>query len=285
MPDRDEYMPGVPCWIDTTQPDPAAAVEFYGGLFGWELEDMMPPGAEGQYFIARLRGRDVAAVSSVPPGAPAMASWNTYVCVASADETAARATQAGGRAISEPFDVMDAGRMAILADPEGAVFSLWEPRRRVGAQIVNEHGTVNFNGVNTRDPERARAFYREVFGWEVLDAGGGGGMWTLPGYADFLERSDPGLRRRMAESGAPEGFADVVATMVPLGEDQAEVPAHWSVTFGVDDADEIARRAGELGGEVVVPPTDAPWVRMTVLRDPQGASFIASQFVPENSDL
>jgi uncharacterized protein len=110
-------------------------------------------------------------------------------------------------------------------------------------------------------------------------------MWTLPGYAEFLERSDPGLRERMQQSGAPEGFADVVATLNPIAGDQADVLAHWNVTFAVDDADATAARAAELGGQVVVAPFDAPWVRMTVITDPQGATFIASKFVPENKDF
>jgi len=123
-----------------------------------------------------------------------------------------------------------------------------------------------------------------VFGWEVLDLGNFQ-AWTLPGYAEFLEQRDPGLRERMAESDAPPGFEDVVATINPIADDQADVPAQWSVTFAVDDADAIAAKTTELGGQVVVPPFDAPWVRMTIVTDPQGASFIASKFVPENKDL
>ena len=110
-------------------------------------------------------------------------------------------------------------------------------------------------------------------------------MWRLPGYGEFLEQRDPGLRERMAQSGAPAGFEDVVATLNPIADDQPDVPAHWSVTFAVDDADATAERAAELGGQVVVAPFDAPWVRMTVITDPQGATFIASKFVPENQDL
>ena len=97
MPERDGYIPGVPCWVDTSQPDPEAAVDFYSGLFGWEFEDVMPPGSEGKYFIARIRGGDVAAVGSIPEGAPPMAMWNTYVWVDSADETASKVRDAGGR--------------------------------------------------------------------------------------------------------------------------------------------------------------------------------------------
>jgi len=285
MPDRDGYIPGVPCWIDTSQPDPEAAVAFYSGLFGWEFADVMPPDSEGKYFIGRLRGGDVAAVGSTPQGAPPMATWNTYIAVESADETASKVGDAGGNVLMEPFDVMDAGRMAVFADPEGAAFCAWEARGNKGAQIVNEPGSLNFNGLNTRDAKRAKSFYGSVFGWRTMPMGGGAEAWTLPGYGDHLEQRDPGLRERMAGSGAPAGFEDVVATLNPISDGEPDTPAHWSVTFAVDDADATAAQAGELGGKVIVAPFDAPWVRMAVLADPQGATFIASKFVPENRDL
>jgi predicted enzyme related to lactoylglutathione lyase len=285
MPERDGYIPGVPCWIDTSQPDPEAAVDFYKALFGWEFEDVMPPGSEGKYFSARLRGGDVAAVGSLPEGAPPMAMWNTYVWVDSADETASKVRHAGGSVVMEPFDVMSAGRMGVFADPEGAVFSVWQPNEHRGARIVNEHGSLNFNDLHTRDPEGAKSFYGSVFGWETLSVDGGFQAWTLPGYAEHLEKGDPGLRERMAGAGAPEGFADVVASLVPIPDDQPDTPAHWGVTFAVDDADAIAQKASDLGGKVVVPPMDAPWVRLTVIADPQGAMFTASKYVPENRDL
>jgi predicted enzyme related to lactoylglutathione lyase len=236
MPERDGYLPGVPCWIDTSQPDPEAAVPF-------------------------------------------------YIWVESADDCAAKVLDAGGRVVMEPFDIMDAGRMAVFTDPEGAAFCVWQANAHKGAQIVNEAGSLNFNGLNTRDAQGAKSFYGSVFGWEALGLGGGAEMWRLPGYGDFLERSDPGIRERMAQTGAPEGFEDVVATLNPIAPDQPEIPAHWSVTFAVDDADATAERALELGGQVLTPPFDAPWVRMTVIADPQGATFIASKFVPENKDL
>lgn len=284
MPERDGYIPGVPCWIDTGHPDPEAAAPFYIGLFGWELENVMPAESEAKYFIARIRGGDVAALGPQPEGAPPMATWNTYVAVDSADGTASRVRDAGGTVITEPFDVMDAGRMAVFADPEGAVFCVWQANQHKGARVVNEHGSLNFNNLNTRDPERAGAFYGAVFGWEP-QLGPDGGFWRLPGYGDYLEERTPGLRKGMADMGAPAGFEDVVAGLIPIGGDQPEVPAHWSVTFAVDDADEIASRAAELGGSVVAGPFDAPWVRMAVIADPQGATFIASKFVPENRDL
>jgi predicted enzyme related to lactoylglutathione lyase len=285
MSDRDRFISGVPCWVDTTQPDPKAAVDFYDRLFGWVLEDTMPPDAPGQYFIARLGGREVAAISSPMGDAPPRATWNTYVWVDSADETAARVRDAGGAVLSEPFDVMEAGRMAVFSDPAGAVFSAWQANEHRGAEVVNEAGSLNFNNLNTTDPGAAKAFYRAVFGWKVLALDGGFEMWTLPGYGDFLEQLNPGTLNGMAQSGAPDGFENVVASLNPIPEDQPDAPPHWGVTFAVDDADAIAERAAELGGAVVAEPFDAPWVRMTVITDPQGATFTASKFVPENRDL
>ena len=285
MLERDGYPAGVPCWVDTGQPDPEAAVEFYGGLFGWEFEDRMPADSPGRYFVAQLRGRDVAAVGSQPEQAPPTPGWNTYVWVDSADDTTAKVKAAGGNALMEPFDVLDAGRMAVLTDPEGAVFCVWQAKEHKGAQLVNEPGTWNFSELNTRDAEGAKAFYGTVFGWEAetLDYGDGQTtMWRLPGYGDFLERRDPDLRRRMAADGAPEGFEDAVAWLIPMTSDQYpdDVPPHWNVTFAVDDADAVADRAAKLGGQVRVPPFDAPFVRMTVVSDPQGAAFTASKYVP-----
>jgi predicted enzyme related to lactoylglutathione lyase len=285
MSERDHYIPGVPCWVDTSQPDPAAAAEFYRGLFGWEIEDVMPEGSVGQYLMARLRGGDVAAVGSIPPGAPQVAAWNTYIAVDDADAAATKVGEAGGAVIMAPFDVLDAGRMAVFADPEGAAFSVWQAGRTFGAAVVNEHGSLNFNSLATRDLAAAKQFYGSVFGWTTLDLGGGMEMWTLPGYGDDLERATPGLRAQLKEMGGPEGFEDVVAQIEPISADQPDTPPHWSVTFAVDDADAAAARAVELGGTVVSPPIDVPWSRTTVIDDPQGARFIASQFVPENKDL
>lgn len=284
MPERDGYIPGVPCWIDTSQPDPERAADFYRGLFGWDVQNVMPEGSEGKYFIGRIRGGDVAAVAAIPEGAPNVATWNTYIWVESADESASKVRDAGGNVLLEPFNVMDAGRMAVCADPEGAAFSLWQARQHRGARVVNEAGALNFNVLSTRDPEAAKSFYGSVFGWSTIDLGSGGEMWTLPGYGDHLEADRPGLREGMREMGAPVGFEDVVASLNLISADQPDAPAHWSVTFGVDDADAIAARAAELGGQVVVAPFDAPWVRTAVLSDPQGVTFIVSQFVPENRD-
>jgi predicted enzyme related to lactoylglutathione lyase len=274
MSNQDRYIPGVPCWVDTTQPDPEAAVAFYGGLFGWQLEDVMAPEAPAPYFVGRLGGGDVGAITSLPEGASA--AWNTYIWVADTDETVAKVRAAGGSVLSEPMDAGDAGRMAVCADPAGAAFSLWQPNRHRGATVVNEPGSVNFNDLHTNDADGAREFYGAVFGWELLN----GGMWALPAYGDFLEERNPGTRERVAQFGGPSRFEEVVATLLRI-----DGPARWGVTFAVADADETAARAAELGGTVLIPPVDAPWVRTTVIADPAGAVFTASKFVPENRDL
>src|SRR4051794_38404846 len=161
---RDRYPAGVPCWVDTAQPDAQAAAEFYGGLFGWQLENRMPPDAPGAYFEATLDGGTVAAVGS--QNAPGDPVWTTYVAVESADATAERVRANGGTVVSEPFDVFDAGRMAAFEDPEGAAFSVWQAGRTHGAQVVNTPGSWNWSALNTRDPDGAQRFYGAVFGWE-----------------------------------------------------------------------------------------------------------------------
>jgi uncharacterized protein len=284
MPERDGYIPGVPCWVDVSLPDPEAVLAFYSGLFGWELENVMPAEAPGPYYIGRIRGLDAAAIGSIPEGAPPIPLWNTYIWVESADESADKAQAAGGSVLMEPFDIPDTGRMAVLADPEGAVFNVWQTQGHNGARVVNEHGALNFNGLATRDLEGAKAFYGTLLGWETLDLPAGV-MWTLPGYGDHLEEGSPGLREQMAQMGAPDGFIDVVAAVNPLPADDSDTAPHWSVTFGVDDVEATAAQAGELGGKVLAGPVDAPWVRMAVIADPQGAMFVASQFVAENSNL
>ncbi len=292
MRERDGFPPGVPCWVDTDQPDPDAAAEFYGGLFGWTFEDRSPAGAPGRYLLGRLGGRTVAGIGTGPDGTPATAAWHTYVGVESADASAAKVTAAGGRIVVPPFDAADAGRMAVCADPQGAGFRLWEPRGRRGVERVNVPGSWNFSDLTARDSEAARTFYAAVFGWEGAPVDLGSGettLWRVPGYGDFLEVYDPDIRKRQAEFGAPAGFEDAVAWLQEPVDDpgagggtgaEADRPAHWNVTFTVDDADLVAARAEALGGAVPVEPFDAGVVRMAVLRDPQGATFTVSRFAP-----
>ncbi|MGZ7003947.1 MAG: VOC family protein [Acidimicrobiales bacterium] len=284
MLERTDYPAGVPCWVDTAQPDPAAAADFYAALFGWELEDRVPPEAPGHCFIARLDGRDVAAVGSPASGLPTDPIWSMYVAVARADEAARAVEAAGGTVLVAPADVGDAGRMAVCADPSGATFDLWEGHRRKGAQVVNEPGAWNFNELHTDDPDRSRSFYGSVFDWEAVDLDFGGAvstMWCRPGYGDHLQSIDPDLESRHRRESVPPGFADCVGWLQPL-DDEVSRP-HWGTTFAVGDTDAVAQRALELGGTVLSPPTDAGVVRVATIRDPQGATFTASHFDPASA--
>jgi predicted enzyme related to lactoylglutathione lyase len=276
---RDEWLPGVPCWVDTEQPDPAAAAEFYGGLFGWEYDERYAPGADVPYRIAMLHGLEVGGIGPSNEHAPPVPMWNTYVRVVSADRTADAVRDAGGSVVVEPFTVGPAGRAGVFADPAGAAFSVWEPGATRGAQLVNDPGTWNFSGLLTNDVEGAKRFYADVFGWDArpFDPEAGSFFWRRPGYIDQLEEINPGTREQFASVGAPEGFEDAVAWVAPTEDG---VAPFWSVVFSVDDADAVAARAEELGGRVLAPPSDAPWVRTTTLQDPQGAVFTANKFVP-----
>jgi predicted enzyme related to lactoylglutathione lyase len=285
MLERDKYPAGVPCFVDTAQPDPKAATEFYGGLFGWDFEDRMPADAPGHFFAARLDGREVAAIASEQGGAAAEPTWTTYIAVDSADATAAAVRAAGGSVLVEPFDVFAAGRMAMCADPQGAVFGIWQAGRHKGAQVVNVPGSWNWSNLHTDDVEGAKAFYGAVFGWQPSTVQFGPGqatMWRLPGYGETLESIDPGIRDRHAEGGAPAGFSDAIGWMIEMPADAAGdggAPS-WEVTFAVDGTDAVADLAAELGATVVVAPVDAGPTRIAVLRDPQGATFSVSTYAP-----
>jgi predicted enzyme related to lactoylglutathione lyase len=272
MSEQDRFVTGVPNWVDLTTPQPQASQDFYGGLFGWTFTDGGPAPAGGRYLLAQLEGGAVGGLVQGEPG-----GWNSYVLVDSVDDTAERVRAAGGQVVGQPTDV-EQGRVLVFTDPEGAELRAWEPRGRRGADVVNAHGSVNFNDLHTRDTAAAAEFYGAVFGWRVLDMGGGMAMWALSAYGDHLESRSPGTRESYASMGGPQGFEDVVASILPV--DDAEAPAYWGVTFSVDDADGCAARASELGGRVLAGPFDAPWVRMAVLQDPHGVSFVASQFVP-----
>ncbi len=280
---RDSYPDGVTCWVDTDQPDPEAATEFYGELFGWDFQDRMPADQPGQYFVGQLRGLDVAGVGSRADGADWPPAWNTYISVSSADDAAAAAKKAGGEVLVDSFDVGEQGRMAVLADPQGAAFNVWEPGEHKGAQMVNDLNAWNFSGLATSDPEAAAAFYNAVFGWEADSSQDDWTFFRVPGYGETLAQRDPGFREALAEQDAPSGFEDATAWLMSLEGQPEGTPPSWGVTFHVEDADATAARASELGATVLVEPFDAPPVRMTVLADPQGAVFTASKYTPPNA--
>ncbi|MFZ1992581.1 MAG: VOC family protein [Solirubrobacteraceae bacterium] len=269
MSRRDDYPAGVPCFVDTLTADVDAAKTFYGGIFGWEFAGpgAMPDDPPGQYFIARVDGDDVAGFGTLPAGSErdAPSAWTTHVSVESADDAAARAAAAGGTLLVEPFDVPPAGRMAVIADPAGAVLGVWEAGQRVGAARVNEPSAWAMSLLTTPDPDGARTFYGELFGWEAEEFGPSIWLFRRPGYV----------------GGEPEQPVprDVVAAMTaadPSGLAGGMPPA-WSVDFWIADADAAAGAASGLGGSVVAEPFQDANFRRAVLAAPDGATFSVSQ--------
>ena len=278
MQQREGFPAGVPAWVDRTVEDPASLADFYAGLFGWTFDDADRVG--DTYLVARLDGRRAAGMGKVRPGIPDPRAWNMYVACDDVETAAERVRSAGGTVVADPAALVDIARVASCLDPAGAAFGLWEPRPVGGAEVVNTPGAWNFSELNAADPEGARRFYGEIFGWEVDDvdfAGAPSLMVRLPGYADFLEQFDPGIRQRHADFGAPPGFSECIAWILPLDGDATP---HWSVTFTVADADAVAARARELGGTVEMEPVEIGPVRSVKLRDPGGAAFAASAFNP-----
>jgi uncharacterized protein len=248
MGERDRHEQGTFSWADLSTPDADAARDFYGGLFGWEFEDAPIPeeAGGGVYRMARIGGRSAAAMYESSERHPA---WASYVTVDDADATAARAGELGANLMGEPFDVMTSGRMALVQDPTGAVFALWQPRESIGAEIVNGHGALSLNQLNTSDPGAAERFYGELFGWrfeKVPDTETA--YWGI--YRD--ERLNGGMMQ--LPSGAP-------------------MPSHWLVYFGIDDLDAAAERISSTGGTLMIEPREVPGGRFLVAQDPQGAVF------------
>jgi predicted enzyme related to lactoylglutathione lyase len=243
----DKYEPGVPSWIDLGSPDPQTAADFYSALFGWECPEGPPE--TGGYRVCTIGGVPVAGLGpSQNPGPPV---WATYVNVESADAVCELISAHGGTAIVPPMDVMDFGRMAVYADPIGAVFSVWQPGTHPGAGLVNEPGTLSWNELLTTDVAASIAFYSAVFGWGAVTNGEGAGAyteWQVGG------RSIAGMMLK--------------PPMMP-----AEVPPHWGVYFAVADTDNAVARVAELGGSVMMPPTDIEPGRFAVVADPTGAAF------------
>jgi uncharacterized protein len=250
MVTRDTAWPdGTPCWVDLGVDDIAQASTFYAGLFGWDIQ-AGPPEAGG-YAMCLKNGRAVAGIgpSQGPPGAPPV--WTTYLAADDADETAAKVTKAGGQMFMEPFDVMDVGRMAVAADPGGAVFGLWQARAHTGAGLANEPGTLCWNENHTRDFDGNKAFYQAVFGYEFGDIEGGGIRYAT-----------------LKLDGREVGGIMELDSSIP-----AEVPAHWETYFGVTDADAAVVAVGAAGGAVIRPPWDTPYGRIAIVTDDQGAEF------------
>lgn len=250
MGERTQYTAGTFCWADLTTTDQDAAKAFYRGLFGWEAEDM-PVGEGVFYSMMRVDGKDVAAIAPQPEqqreaGAPPL--WNNYVSVQSADATVERAKELGANVHAPAFDVMEAGRMGVIQDPQGAYFMVWEPRNHFGAQLVNAPGALVWNELASSDLDASSAFYDSLFGWK-----------TTP----FEGSPTPYLS--IKNSGASNGGMREV--------DPPGMPPHWMVYFGAQNIDESLAKVKELGGMVHAGPIDIQMAKIAIVQDPQGAVF------------
>ena len=243
------WPPGTPCWIDLMTSDPAAARDFYGALFGWQLE--VGPPETGGYTMCFVEGRPAAGIGPIPEGQSFPPSWTTYLATADADECARAIEKAGGMVLNPPFDVLLFGRMAVAQPGSGGVFGIWQAGSHSGIGISNEPNALTWNEFMTRDYEGAKAFYAEVFGYGYSEVGGDDVAYAM---IELDGRTIGGLGELPAE--------------VP-----PEIPPHWRVYFAVDDADAVVARAAELGGTVARPPQDMPYGRHADLADPQGAMF------------
>lgn len=257
-----DYADGAPNWMDLGTPDLDGAVSFYGGLLGWTFRPG-PPEAGG-YGLFQLDGRTTAGAMTVPPeqGEP---SWGVFFQSADADATAAAAAKAGGSVLQEPMDVMDMGRMAILADAAGAPFGIWQPGTNKGLEHVTEDGGLNWVELYTPDVAAAKSFYGTVLGWGTFDVDFPGGTYTTVNPAGTDENA-------------------MFGGMVPLQADPSEEPAgpHWTPYIHVPDVDAIAARTQELGGTVRSAPVSLPGVgRIAKLADPYGAGFAVIKGDPD----
>ena len=253
MQETTDYAPGTFCWVELGTTDGEAAKKFYTGLFGWSFTDN-PIGPDMVYTMLKLNGKDVGALYKMPAemtsqGIPP--NWLSYVSIKSADESAEKATSLGATLFKEPFDVFDVGRMAVIQDPTGAVFAIWQAGTHKGAGIYNVPNSFCWNELATRDTKKAGDFYTGLFGWgkNVQQMG----PMT---YTSFIngERPAGGMYEPTPEMG--------------------NVPPHWLVYFAVDNTDATVEKAEKLGGKTIAPPMDIPDTgRFAILQDPQGAVF------------
>jgi predicted enzyme related to lactoylglutathione lyase len=253
MTNIDKHPAGSFCWIELGTTDQSAAKNFYAAIFGWTANDM-PMGPDSFYTIWRLEGRDAAAGYTLRPDQIAQhvpPHWMLYIQVENVDASAAKVPQLGGKVIAGPFDVMDAGRMAVVQDPTGAYFCLWQPHKNAGIGIHSVHGTLCWADLSTSDPGSAQKFYSALLGWQFEKG----------------EKDDSGYLH--IKNG--EHF---IGGLPPAKYKQPGTPPHWLAYFLADDVDATANKAKEMGAKLFVPPMTMEGVgRMSVMADPQGAVF------------
>jgi predicted enzyme related to lactoylglutathione lyase len=254
-----QHAPGTFCWPELGTVDQEGAKKFYAPLLGWTFTDM-PMGPEAAYTIFSKNGKQCAALYTLQPeqrkqGVPP--NWGTYVSVTNADETAKKAKELGGKVLVEPVDVMGTlGRLTVLQDPTGAVFSAWQPKDHIGAGILDEPGALCWTELMTPDPDTAKRFYSTLIGWKAEDMPMGPMVYTL------FKRTD--------DSNA--------GGLMKMPDELKGVPAHWLGYFQVENIRDDAARATKLGGQVMKAPTEIPGVGwFAILKDPQGAVFATLQ--------
>ena len=252
MPVRTSYQHGTPSWIDLSTSDPDGARAFYQAVFGWEY-DVNPTDQGGEYIMARKGDHSAAGMMQQQPeqaemGIPPM--WNTYVTVDDVATTVGNVDGAGGSVMMPPMAVMDAGTMAVVVDPTGAVVCLWQPNEHIGAEVVNEHGALCWNEVMTHDVPAATAFYSHLFGWGTQEMD----MGEFGTYTVYT----------LGEEGIAGG------TGLPPVEG---IPPHWGTVFAVADCDATLETVAANGGQVMAGPFDTPIGRSGACADPQGATF------------
>ena len=250
MAERTSYSPGTFSWTDLATTDQEGAKQFYTELFGWVADDQ-PVGDGMTYSMMMVDGKPAGAISlqmGAQRDAGAPPAWNSYVTVESADAAVDRATSLGATIISPAFDVMDVGRMAVIQDPQGGFFMVWEPKLHIGAGIVNAHGALSWNELATPDLEASAAFYREMFDWKV----------------EPMEGMEMPYMVITTAAGTSNGG------MRPAAETE---PTYWLVYLGTDDIDATMSKATELGGTALLGPMDIGAGKIGVVQDPQGAVF------------
>jgi predicted enzyme related to lactoylglutathione lyase len=251
MPKIDKHATGAFCWVELGTTDQSSAKSFYSSLFGWTPADF-PMGPNELYTIFNLSDGDAAAAYTMRPEERSMVPphWNLYISVDSADNTAKRAGELGGKVIAAPFDVMTFGRMAVIQDPTGAVFCIWQPGSHPGATVKGESGTLCWADLSSPDPDRAKQFYESLFGWKM------GPVEPYP--PDYL----------IIKNGE-----EPIGGVAPVAYRNPSVPPHWMLFFLAGDVDGLAAKAKALGGAERLAPMSVGGARMAVLADPQGAAF------------
>jgi predicted enzyme related to lactoylglutathione lyase len=259
MVQRDTPWPlGTPCWADLSTTDPDKARDFYGQLFGWHFNVGGPE--TGNYATADLNGLQVVGIGPLM-GDLTMSVWTNYLASDDLDGTVDGAVRAGGTVIAPAMDVMEFGRMAVLADPTGAVFGVWQAGTHTGFQLANETGSVVWTEAMSRNIDVAKEFYAAVFGYTYEDMSGEGFRYEM-----------------FKVNGNVAGGLGQLPAEAP-----AEIPAHWRIYFAVDDADAAVEQINQLGGSLLQPPQDAPYGRWADVADAQGAAFSVIKVPPMES--